>query len=252
MPIGLSKVTVGFPRVGINCAMCHAASFRASPDDIPTVYPAAASHQTGEQEYLRFLIACASDPRFTPGTILARDREEHAACRSSTACSTGSPSSRARGARFCACATGRMDDQPARLGARPHRSLQPGEVRHPSPAGGRHDWQLRHDAAVEPGAPGRHRLSLGRASTSLREVVQSSALGDGASRRWVERDYAKWNETDPTADVEPAPRDELHRRTAGAEVSAASRCDAGGRGRHGVPRRTAPSATSRVAAGRGR
>jgi hypothetical protein len=50
MPIGLSKVTVGFPRVGINCAMCHAASFRASPDDAPVVYPAAASHQTGEQE----------------------------------------------------------------------------------------------------------------------------------------------------------------------------------------------------------
>ena len=30
MPIGLSKVTVGFPRVGINCAMCHTASFRAA------------------------------------------------------------------------------------------------------------------------------------------------------------------------------------------------------------------------------
>src|SRR5688572_12372008 len=43
MPIGLSKVTVGFPRVGINCAMCHTASFRAAPDDIPTIYPAAAS-----------------------------------------------------------------------------------------------------------------------------------------------------------------------------------------------------------------
>ena len=71
MPIGLSKVTVGFPRVGINCAMCHAASFRAKPDDVPTIYPAAASHQTGEQEYLRFLIACASDPRFTADTILA-------------------------------------------------------------------------------------------------------------------------------------------------------------------------------------
>ncbi len=70
MPIGLSKVTVGFPRVGINCAMCHAASFRARPDDVPTIYPAAASHQTGEQEYLRFLIACASDPRFTADTIL--------------------------------------------------------------------------------------------------------------------------------------------------------------------------------------
>ena len=33
MPIGFSKVTVGFPRVGINCAVCHTASFRARPDD---------------------------------------------------------------------------------------------------------------------------------------------------------------------------------------------------------------------------
>ena len=50
------------------CAM-RPASARA-PDDVPTIYPAAASHQTGEQEYLRFLFACASDPRFTADTIL--------------------------------------------------------------------------------------------------------------------------------------------------------------------------------------
>src|SRR3954470_21544394 len=70
MPIGFSKVTVGFPRVGINSAVCHTASFRASPEDVPTIYPAAASHQTNEQAYLRFLIKSASDPRFTPTTIL--------------------------------------------------------------------------------------------------------------------------------------------------------------------------------------
>jgi hypothetical protein len=34
-------------------------------------------------------------------------------------------------------------------------------------------------------------------SVSLREVVQSSALGDGATRKWMERDYARWNNTDP-------------------------------------------------------
>ncbi len=37
----------------------------------PTLYPAGASHQTAEQQYLRFLFACASDPRFTADTILA-------------------------------------------------------------------------------------------------------------------------------------------------------------------------------------
>src|SRR5262249_28494047 len=71
MPVGLSKVTIGFPRVAINCAMCHTASFRARPDDPPTVVAAAPSHQTAPQQYLRFLFACASDPRFTADTILA-------------------------------------------------------------------------------------------------------------------------------------------------------------------------------------
>src|SRR5262245_53674864 len=70
MPVGLSKVTVGFPRVGINCAICHTASLRARADDIPKVIAAAPSHQTGEQQYLRFLFACASDSRFTADTIL--------------------------------------------------------------------------------------------------------------------------------------------------------------------------------------
>ena len=49
MPIGLSKVTVGFPRVGINCAMCHTASCGCGPDDAPTIVPAAPSHQTAPQ-----------------------------------------------------------------------------------------------------------------------------------------------------------------------------------------------------------
>ena len=46
MPIGLSKVTIGFPRVGINCAMCHTASVRIRPGDVPRIYPGAPSHQT--------------------------------------------------------------------------------------------------------------------------------------------------------------------------------------------------------------
>ncbi len=70
MPVGLSKVTVGYPRVGINCALCHTARWREQSGDPPTIVPAAPAHQTGAQEYVRFLIACASDPRFNAGTIL--------------------------------------------------------------------------------------------------------------------------------------------------------------------------------------
>src|SRR5262245_31288962 len=70
MPAGLSKVTIGYPRVGINCAFCHTARWRERPGDPPTVVPGGPAHQTGAQEYARFLVACASDERFTAGTIL--------------------------------------------------------------------------------------------------------------------------------------------------------------------------------------
>src|SRR5688572_15873673 len=70
MPVGLSKTTIGFPRVGINCAMCHAASVRLRPDDIPTIAAAAPSHQTTPQAYVRFLMDAAADPRFTADNIL--------------------------------------------------------------------------------------------------------------------------------------------------------------------------------------
>src|SRR4029434_607314 len=71
MPIGLSKVTVGFPRVGINCAICHTASVRTRPDEVPRIYAGAPAHQMAPQMYLRFLMTCAADPRFSADTILA-------------------------------------------------------------------------------------------------------------------------------------------------------------------------------------
>jgi len=70
MPIGFSKVEIGVPRVGVNCALCHTATVRATPTDPPMVYPGAPAHQTGAQEYLRFLVAAASDARFNADTIL--------------------------------------------------------------------------------------------------------------------------------------------------------------------------------------
>src|ERR1700752_2406602 len=70
MPIGFSKVDIGVSRVGVNCALCHTATVRAAPGDAPMVYPGAPAHQTGAQEYMRFLVAAASDPRFNADTIL--------------------------------------------------------------------------------------------------------------------------------------------------------------------------------------
>jgi mono/diheme cytochrome c family protein len=70
MPVGFSRVTIGYPRVGTNCALCHTARWRERPTAPPMIVPGGPAHQTGAQEYSRFLIACASDARFTASTIL--------------------------------------------------------------------------------------------------------------------------------------------------------------------------------------
>jgi mono/diheme cytochrome c family protein len=70
LPVGFSKKQIGFDRVALNCAFCHAATFRASPGDKPTVVAGGPSHQFDPQSYIRFLHACASDPRFNADTIM--------------------------------------------------------------------------------------------------------------------------------------------------------------------------------------
>jgi cytochrome c553 len=71
LPVGFSKQTIGIERVGINCAFCHTTSYRKSAGEKPVLVPAGPSNTTSPQGYLRFLFACASDPRFNSKTIMA-------------------------------------------------------------------------------------------------------------------------------------------------------------------------------------
>ena len=72
MPIGMSRVvTGGVARVGINCAFCHTARVRLRANDPSTIVPGGPGHHVNWDRYRRFLIACASDPRFTSDTLLA-------------------------------------------------------------------------------------------------------------------------------------------------------------------------------------
>ena len=70
VPVGFSKKTIGFDRVAINCAVCHTASWRERPGGKPNLVFSAPAHQFWPQGYLRFLQACASDPRFNADTIM--------------------------------------------------------------------------------------------------------------------------------------------------------------------------------------
>ena len=70
MPAGFSRTTIGYPRVGVNCALCHTARWRERPTSPPNIVAAGPAHQTDALAYRRFLVACASDERFNAATIL--------------------------------------------------------------------------------------------------------------------------------------------------------------------------------------
>jgi mono/diheme cytochrome c family protein len=71
LPIGFTKKVIGFPRVANNCASCHTASYRKSPDETPTFVPTGPNHTLNLQAFFRFIVDCAEDPRFNAGEILS-------------------------------------------------------------------------------------------------------------------------------------------------------------------------------------
>lgn len=77
-PIGFSVQTIGFPRIGINCAFCHAGTVRDREGAPPRVVLGGSASQLDAQGYLRFLFGCAADPRFTADNILEEMRRDDA------------------------------------------------------------------------------------------------------------------------------------------------------------------------------
>ncbi len=71
LPVGFSKKTVGFERIGFNCAMCHAAQYRVSEDSPPVIVAGGGSHTADIQGLLEFLSRAANDERFNADVILA-------------------------------------------------------------------------------------------------------------------------------------------------------------------------------------
>jgi len=69
-PIGFTKKTIGFERVANNCAGCHVASYRLSPDDKPKFVPTGPNHTFNLEAFFRFVVDCARDPRFNAGTLM--------------------------------------------------------------------------------------------------------------------------------------------------------------------------------------
>jgi len=70
MPVGFTKKTIGFERVGLTCAACHSATYRKDSKEKPTIIPAGPSNKFDVQAYLRFLGNCANDNRFNADNLL--------------------------------------------------------------------------------------------------------------------------------------------------------------------------------------
>ena len=70
LPIGFTKKVIGFPRVANNCASCHTASYRKSPDENPTFVPTGPNHTLNLEAFFRFLVDCARDPRFNADNLM--------------------------------------------------------------------------------------------------------------------------------------------------------------------------------------
>ncbi len=70
VPVGFSKKTIGFARIGINCALCHSGTYRTDPQEAPRVVPGAPATRIDVLGYQRFLFKCVDDPRFNADDIL--------------------------------------------------------------------------------------------------------------------------------------------------------------------------------------
>ena len=71
LPIGFSKKSVaGSERIAVNCAFCHTATYRVAPDAPRVIVPGGATTLTRPQAFSRFLEAAAADPRFNAGEML--------------------------------------------------------------------------------------------------------------------------------------------------------------------------------------
>ena len=197
MPVGLSKTTIGFPRVAINCAMCHAASVRLRPDDVPTIVAGAPSHQTSPQGYVRFLMDAAADPRFNADTILAEIARN----------TQLSPVERLlyRAAIIPATRRGLLAVREENAWMRDRTDWGRGRIDPFNPVKftilrqpvdktiGNSDMVPLWNFKAHPG----YAYHWDGLNTDLREVVLSSAIGDGANMTWVDRDFARWDSTDP-------------------------------------------------------
>jgi hypothetical protein len=76
--IGTTNRTIGIPRVGVNCALCHTSSVRETVDSEPEIILGMPAQQLNLQNFTRFLWECAGDDeQFTADNVMAAIEKRH-------------------------------------------------------------------------------------------------------------------------------------------------------------------------------
>jgi len=70
VPVGLTKQTIGVPRVSLNCAACHTAAFSSFDNKEFSMLLTDSAPKFDLQGYIDFLRRSANDPRFEPDYLL--------------------------------------------------------------------------------------------------------------------------------------------------------------------------------------
>ncbi len=185
MPVGFTKKRIGFDRVGLNCALCHTTSLRREGEVERHLVLGGPSNTQDVLAYQRFLFASASDPRFNAKNVMNAIGQI-----------TTLPAHEALLYRFV------LIPQTKNALLEQKRSFEWTDSRPPWGRGridpfnpvkvsllGVDVGDTIGNSDMEPVWNLRPRTAEGKAfhwdglNTSLREVVVSSALGDGATRK---------------------------------------------------------------------
>ncbi len=163
IPVGFSVKTIGFDRVGINCAVCHSSTIRLSETELPVLYLAGGTNTFDGLGYQRFLFACGSDPRFTADNILSEIDKIYKLSLLDRILYRFAFIPATKKAFIQQKQMYAWTESRPVLGAGPHRSVQPGQAQHSQCGCRRYHWKLRHGSDLEPGRAAEELgLSLGR------------------------------------------------------------------------------------------
>lgn len=79
-PVGTSlRHNLGFDRIALNCAACHAGTYRASPESPRIIVPGMPANRVDLGGFTQFIIDCVTDERFNPWQVeqAAEETGEH-------------------------------------------------------------------------------------------------------------------------------------------------------------------------------